>query len=434
MIRNKVFIILLLIGLVTVFGCDDRGTNVPTRSSREMGIDPNRNSPIANPALNFQVFNPEGLLQMAVYAPLEAFKTNAQPIPFLVLLAPENENKFYYTDHGLVELVEELIASGEIEPMAIAMVGNDQIFGGYFYANSFPGGNYDDVLGPALFRQLQGFIGFPILDAPNKRAIGGIGQGAYGAFRAAIMNPGYYGAVATGDGPLDFDGATGTGGIIPLFGDVFTEHGLAVNSPSIYTIFDSSFTRPVSQFILGGALAFSPHDTNITFDTVSQRDTVIGTDTFSFDIDYPITNNRNDPAFIITDSTTLVTSVLTGDISRNDFNFDFHLPFDSNASANSAIWPLWMANNLDALEAQNPGALSGTNCWIGTTTEGSFGPWKSYSDQTQSWITTLNSISVRSLSTANYKGYGGFPATRDEYIQDLMREMLIFADSSTFKK
>lgn len=425
--RYKLLIALLLLGMVIAFGCTDRGTNVPTRVSvDDAAIDPNRNSPIATPALNFQVFNPEGIIQMAVYSPLKQF-IGRDPIPLLVLLAPEYESKFYYADHGIVELADEMIKNGEIGPVVIAMVGNDQIFGGYFYANSFPGGAYDSVLGPAIFNQLSGFIGFPLIDSPGKRAIGGFGQGAYGAFRAAITHPGYYGSVVTGDGPLDFDGRTG-GGLSRLFAGVFAEQGIAVGDVSIFSSFDSSIALPLTQYFIGGALAFSPHDTMITFDTVITLLVLPSGDTVVSDIDYPILTRS-----ILTDSTTLVAGIIKGDATRNDFNFDFHLPFDASANTHAPIWSMWLANNLESLAANNPGALSNTNVWIGTTNEGTFGPWSTYGEQSQSWISSLQGMGVN-VSSASFSGYGGNPATRDEYVFDLLREMLLYADSSTFSK
>lgn len=431
--RYKLLIALLLLGMVIAFGCTDRGTNVPTRVSvDDAAIDPNRNSPIATPALNFQVFNPEGIIQMAVYTPLKQF-IGRDPMPLLVLLAPEYESKFYYADHGIVELADEMIKNGEIGPVVIAMVGNDQIFGGYFYANSFPGGAYDSVLGPAIFNQLSGFIGFPLIDSPGKRAIGGFGQGAYGAFRAAITHPGYYGSVVTGDGPLDFDGPTGSGGLTSLFTSVFAEQGKAVGDASIFSSFDSSIALTMTQYFIGGALAFSPHDTLIVFDTIRTLDTTIFGDTFVVAIDYPITSNRDTAGFIVTDSMTLVSGLIKGDATRNDFNFDFHLPFDASANTHAPIWSMWMANNLEALAANNPGALSNTNVWIGTTNEGTFGPWSTYGEQSQSWISSLQGMGVN-VSSASFSGYGGNPATRDEYVFDLLREMLLYADSSTFSK
>ena len=417
-------VLVMLLGLVS--GCEDRGTNAPDLPDGNGFIDPRRDSPIATPALNFQVRNPFGLLSMSAYLPKMLFTPQARPLPLLVLLAPEFGDKFYYSDHGLAELAESLIESGEIEPMVILMVGNDEIFGGYMYANSPPGGMYDSVLGRALFDQEQLILAGLLQDSPTKRGIGGIGQGAYGAMRAAVTHPGFWGSVSVADGPLDFDGATGSGGLVPLFSEVFAEQGLLPPDSTIFSSFDSSRTLPITEFFIGASMAFSPHDTSITWDvdTVlfdTLRDPVTGElDTIVLLLDYPITGRSS-----ITDSTTLVDHVLTGDPGANDFNFDFHLPFDASAQPYPPIWSLWMQNNIDSLNARFGDPLADVKMWVATTDQGQFGPWKSYNDQVEAFLSTFTNPPY-DVTVVRYQGYPGNPATRDQYVYDILRDMLIF--------
>ncbi|RME28044.1 MAG: hypothetical protein D6800_04345 [Candidatus Zixiibacteriota bacterium] len=416
--------------MVLAIGCDDRGTNAPTAFHANGSIDPTRNSPIANPALNFQIRNPQGLLQMSVYVPEILFTPQAHPVPFLVLLAPQGGDKFYYSDHGLAEIAEEMIETGEIQPMVIAMVGNDQVFGGYMYGNSPAAGMYDSVLGQALFEQERTILAGMLLDSPTKRGIGGVGQGAYGALRAAITHPGFYGSVSVGDGPIDFDGS-GNGGLISLFSDVFAEQGIQVGDPSIFTNFDSSKSMPVSDFFIGGSLAFSPHDTLITWSVDTTGVVVIvnpntgQVDTLVTGLSYPITNRDT-----IADSMTFVPNVITGDTVggvnlTNDFNFDFHLPFDANAQPYAPIWSLWMHNNIDSLNARFGDPLANVKLWVATTDQGSVGQWKSYHDQVEAFLATF-SPPTYDVTVINYEGYPGNPATRDQYVHDMIRALLKF--------
>ena len=117
---------------------------------------------------------------------------------------------------------------------------------------------------------------------------------------------------------------------------------------------------------------------------------------------------------------TLITEV----VKRDQFNFDFHLPFDSSGKAYNLIWDMWLANNLESLLNDNPDALDGVKTWFGTTKEWVFG---NYHEQTDSWAKTLLAkYDSTQVQVREYSGYPGNPATNDQYIYDLMREILIF--------
>ncbi|MEE9463987.1 MAG: hypothetical protein V3W14_00250, partial [Candidatus Neomarinimicrobiota bacterium] len=423
-VMNRYFqlvIVSLSLILLLAVGCSDRGTNAPDTPKEQLveqwGVwpegdhvfteDPNDpNSPVQ---LRFQIRNRNGIQEMGVFIPQEAINEGKR-VPLLVLLPPMFEGKSFYLDHGLLELAEEMTASGEIQPMVITALGSDQLFGGYFWGNSHPAGFYDGIIADPHPNGLVGWLTNTIpfiIDSPAKRGIGGVGMGAYGAFRAILKHPGVYSSISVSDGPLDFDGAGGNSGMINLFDDALAEQGLA---PTDFQLLDSARAWPVSSMMIGGALAFSPNDTAV-FYTISisgagggTRDTVI-----------------IDSVHQRSDSTTLDTLVVKGDMG----NWDFHLPFDSTLQPYAPIWSLWMENNLDSIHDADTSTLGspldGINMWIATTPDARFG----FYDMTQSWISTLQDRGY-TPEVYNYGGYDGKPASENEYTYDLIREMLIF--------
>ncbi len=412
----RIIALMLIFTIVLVAGCSDRGTNgVEDIALVEGGSLPFDHIFCAE--LLLQLKNDYQRLEMVAYRPKVNYATiyggEARPVPLLILLPPKGKDEYFYFNHGLQQLADELIATGQIQPMMIATISNDLVFGGYFFAGKHAGaGNYDTLVGGTLIDHIDNW-GQTLKD-PAKRGIGGVGMGAYGAFRAALLNPGTFTSVSAIDGPLDFDGANGTGGFIPLFADALNEQGLLGGTTEPFTVdgidttwppswrenFDSLSTYEVSRLFIGGALAFSPHDTLV------------------------VTSSPNDAEIIsrecIPDTLTLIPDVVRSDAN----NLDFHLPFDSLGNAYQPIWDnFWLPNNLENLLAGSN--LDGVNMWIATSDEASF----SYHEQTVSWLSTLQSEGLAHISYT-YSGYEGNPATSDQYIYDLLKELLIFHSNS----
>ncbi|MEW5796784.1 MAG: hypothetical protein AB1772_10545 [Candidatus Zixiibacteriota bacterium] len=462
------FVILLtgiLVTLAVMFGCEDRGTNIKKLDLGDLdgwsGVDPSNQHPFV-PALSLQLRNPTEQLLGATYLPPEAVNTSPpQPLPLLVLLAPETGNRFYYFQAGLSQLARELTASGDIQPMIIYCIANDQSFGGYFYADSDPGGHYDSIFKYVpgdgkddLLEYLHRFYPSTI-QLPSKRGLGGVGQGAYGAFRIAIMNPGVYTSISVTDGPLDFDHPTG--GLTNLFDQALAEQEayyfankavdtLEVGSTDPWDVFfvdttvagvdttydttwvnydttpfsyhrhiDSSYTMPVSMMLIGGSFAFSPNDTLIDYDRRISGGTIVIENVDRYSIADSTQPNGGD-------STTFVGTIVKGDFVSHGVDMDFHLPFDSNGNVYTPIWSRWMRNNLDSLYvAQGGSPLDGVSMWFGTNDGARWG----YYQMTQSWIEFLRDEGYE-IEEHRYGSYSDDPIVHDEYIFDVLREMLIF--------
>lgn len=399
--------------LAVVVGCSDRGTNVPERTDTTGWTYVTRENPTfvpnttnQSPQLMFQRGNPNGLLRMAVYVPKKTLLEGV-PTPLLILLAPQEGDQFYFFERGLHKLCNEMIADEEIIPMIVACVANDDRLGGYFYGNSFPAGYYDDVLGDELIDVLQ--FRYPMLIAnARKRAIGGFGQGAYGAFRAALKHPGVFGAVSAVDGPLDFDGATGRNGLMELFNDANFEQPNGFFNGQI----DTSKAKIITRMFLGGCFAFSPHDTLLTYTGSRSASSLEILERYSY-----------------SSSATLVSTVMPGRVvggpirSSESVRFDIHMPFNGESRTDAETWRRWMANNLDTLFVKAGGnPLQNTAVWLGTSPQANR---LTFHDQVMSFADFLESRQVSPVMH-EYTGYSGNPASEDQYTYYLLREMLKF--------
>jgi len=449
MLRYLVILTGLAIVLAVVSGCDDRGTNIQPVDLDEQalrsGVDPSP-SHAFTPELTLQIRNSQELLRGAAFLPFDATSMGQQrPIPLLILLAPEGGNQFYYFKAGLAELARELMASGEIQPMVIYCMSNDQTFGGYFYADSDPAGHYDEIFrytpgdgDDDLLEYLHRFYPATIKQA-SKRGIGGVGQGAYGAFRAAIKNPGVYSSISVTDGPLDFNGSDDVSGLIGLFDDALVEQhaNYALNpdtniagDPLPFDFnrhFDSSLTMPISQMFIGGSFAFSPNDTLIDYDRIvdttygTNPDTIYTTMRLVNVVQYQIADSTLPGGG---DSTTFISGIVRADSRTRFVNMDFHLPFDNTGFTYGPVWSRWMANNLENMhEAAGGNPLTGVSMWFGTNRHARW----DYYDMTQSWISYLRTPGFNyAVEEYEYSSFTDDPITGDEYLFDILREMLIF--------
>lgn len=414
---------LIFISLVVLPGCEDRGTNVPAVPSLDGGGPWPTADHIFAPELRWLLSNNIQQLPGWIYIPQVAGPPplgESRPVPLLILLAPQGANKFYFARHGLQELLKEMIADGTIQPMVVACPSNDPTFGGYMYSGGYnfshpakvidsitpPSGNNDAIFSKQLVQWVNS-LGFT-LEGQQKTGIGGIGMGAYGAFRAALLSGTVYGSISVNDGPLDFDGGAGFGGgLADLFDDALMEQGLFNSN---LQDFDSSSAWPISNMFIGAAYAFSPADT-VIFD----RKTAPGPPpVYKIDSTYGF------------DST--ISTYINGFVGARSRKFDYLLPFTADGLPFPLIWDnYWLTENLEFLIDSSTNKLDGVNLWFATTTESKL----NYYQQTQSWINTLtNAPYVYSVTEKKYLGVPGSPASGDQYVYDLLREMLIFHSNS----
>ncbi len=429
-LHHKLLTAFLGLLLLASFGCSNRGLNSNDRPTIQSGsILKVEGAHVFSTELTMQIGNRFQQMKIVAYVP-QGFP--GKLLPVLILLPPQDGNEYYYFNHGLQEIADELISEGAIQPMAIVCPANDRVFGGYFWGahrndarlddstysinGAVAAGNYDSLLSYGLINYIDSNFIVSVYPDPTirklKRGIGGIGMGAYGAFRAAIRNPGEFGSVSAIDGPLDFDGPNGNTGFVSLFDNALSEQGI-LGDPDWKTKFDSSGAWHLSRLFISGALAFSPHDTALTYVKRFNNNTQALTP-----IILPGTRLQ------LADSTTLITGIVKGD--QNDF--DFNLPFDGTGAVYTPIWDKWKANNLENMLTPAGNQLAGVNMWIATSPQSTFG---NYHEQTQSFYHTLTSAPyLYPVEEYTYTGYPGKPAVKDQYLYDLLKKMLIFHSES----
>ncbi|MBU8933191.1 MAG: hypothetical protein KOO62_04210 [candidate division Zixibacteria bacterium] len=429
----KTVAVLAALALAISMACSDRGAN-QAPDIVDLPVAPARFDHSFSNEFFLQIANTGEMALVDAYIPNRVFQQDQLPV--VVLLPPQDGSEDYYYRHGLSKIADELIANGEIVPMAIVTINNHETFGGFFWAgNGGASGDYDALFGRPLLDWLSSHSGDLFKDDGRYRGIGGIGQGAYGAFRAAMLHRNEYSSIAVADGPLDFDGADGVSGFEDLFADVLSEQGLLdyvqVGDTSWTDKFDSSASAyPLGRMFIGGALAFSPNDT-LVFPYGERGYMLIPIpviDTFydtTFIIGYPnvIDTLYDTLRYQIDDEATLCTEIIN--IAENDF--EFHLPFDVHGEPYDLIWDLWLKNNLETiLSDSGDGCLADVDIWIGTTEDPSEQDM-TFGYQTHSWINTLQSHGLLDATNVyEYSGYSTNPATKDQYVYDLLREMLIF--------
>lgn len=413
--------------LVMVPSCSDRGTNVGTKNLLEDGI--SGTSPINHvfyPELAVQIRNTPGFLKMAVYVPTVALEPiyggESRPVPLLILLPPQNGDENYFFNHGLAEVADELISNKLMQPMIIACITNDPVFGGYFFAGTSPGaGLYDDMIGDRLVSWLE-YAYVSVISSPDKRGIGGVGMGGYGAFRAALLHPGTFTSISANDGPLDFDGADDNSGFEDYFIAALNEQGIVGQT---FDALDSSRAWPYTSLFLGGSMAFSPYVENVTATAGGE---IIAVDFDDADSTTLVRDLVTNSIRYIVNVDTLALDPLVTDTTFNTTGFYFHTPFNMDGTPYAPVWDsLWVPNNLENL-LTDPDQLAGVNMLFTISPEVTF---CDYHQQTLSWINTLTGAGYNyPVEVISYSGYEGHPATGDQYLYDMLKQILIFHSES----
>ncbi len=499
-----IFCILALATLILGVGCSDRGSGLPSASDydSQTGFNP-QGDHIYDIHLALQLGNITEMWLGATYIPKEAIAGfgNYQPVPTLILLPPQGGDKLYYFRAGLFEMATEMISTGEIEPMVIHCPSNTAAFGGMFYGNSLLAGEVDSIISLDMIDEYLPERIPATIQQKSALGIGGIGMGAYGAMRAALKNTtadgSRFASVSVANGPLDFDGSTGNGGLMNLF-DIALAEQLTLRMYTILEILgidtvemtiDTSSSHVnesianIDTSVVGIDTTF---DTTINFDTVNAYDSFVvdadtnwgdPIDTFTYrDFDtgdafvtLPISklfiggsvafsphdiadsnlvwdntkpvsdparavlNFKGDPGTIITDSSTMIDGLIG---TRGSETWSYHLPFDSLGLFSSTIWSLWMANNIDSMYFADGGdALDGSKVWIGNNPGAGVTPDFdwSYGTMTTSFIDFMKTELPDSSLTIFNYSGVGASGTLNEATYDLVREMLKF-HSGVFNK
>ncbi len=424
MLRKALLIVVVLAMMTLMFGCTDRGvTSVDDKYSRGATYTDQHTFPDQLGQSMFSGVALTTLLRFRVFVPsIYGGQNSGEPLPVLYLLSPMGQDEFFYLDHGLEDVAAKLIADGTIKPMIIVCVNGSNGYGGSFYGSNPAGGKYDELIGAKIGDAINGTLikyvdGYYNTDTLRSgRAISGVEMGGYGAMRIALKYSPNFSSASAVSGPLDFDGADGTGGFIPLFEEVIVnarsaalitadsiihfrdsvriEDSITIPIDSafirdsvrsmVYTSIDTSYARPRQTMFFAAAASFSPHDTGTVGDGI-----------------------------VITDSTTFF---------NPEGIIKLHLPFDSTGAPYTPIWNLWLANNLQSLIPLYPNSLDSVPLMLLASPQADYG----FYQQTASFRTTLQGLSNVNVSYEEYTGYSGYPADNHHFVYDLLPKILKF--------
>jgi putative esterase len=338
----------------------------------------------------FQIYTPYGYKDPSL----------GEPVPVLYLLAPYGGDQDYYINHGLVDIADRMIGTGEIRPMVIVSISGLNKYGGYFYGNQSAGGLVAQAIGD-IVDPVQCFDGLTatLLDYFNcalntlpenrgYRAISGIGVGGYGAMRIALEYSENFSSVSAISAPLDFDGIYNNTGFKTLFTEIMDEFPDDPDSLEYYyRRLKYDINKPLQSMIFAAAVAYSPHDSGIV-DTV---------------------NVINDPDSYFSETATEA----------------FHLPFDETGQVRDNIWNLWQRNSIQNIVADYIGAFDTLDVMLGYSW---FNHDYGFNEQTKSirylLERTYGLIPGTDFDTLFYEGYTGYDATYNQYTYDLLPKIL----------
>ncbi|MCD6163695.1 MAG: hypothetical protein J7K40_14935 [candidate division Zixibacteria bacterium] len=317
--------------------------------------------------------------------------------PSLYLLHGFGGNADYFTDiYMLQDIMDEMIANGEIIPMIVITPDCSNSFGGSFYTNSESvyvdtldeylsfTGQYEDFIVNELMDYMT--INYNIDTTAESRAISGHSMGGYGAMKIAMKHPELFGSVSSMSGPLAFPYFINTG----VFDSVFARNDFnpsdpptAEDSAAFYAIVASADDDLTSMMFAMGA-AFSPHDR-------------------------------------LSDDTTYFHRLREVDY------YGIDLPFNASGEigveSDTLVWPKWLSNDVYSMVA-------------GANFDAAFGNLAIFfdcGDADQLGLAYQNQAFDQALSTAEiphtyeeYSGYSGFNADHSAYIAERLRVILKF--------
>jgi len=229
-----------------------------------------------------------------VYTPPGYDANRAEGYPVLYLLNGFGGDETYWKDKFSVpDAMDQLIASGEVDPMIVVMPSGHNALGGSFYT---------DALHPAVGQSKTHILDVvALVDAaynttvdPASRAIGGHSMGGYGAMNIVLSTPGMFSSVAVMAAPLAFNGTLAINptdssyiGILTLLPMVLQETGYdtiltqtngAGNATAWRNMMYPSPERRVTAMMFAMAAAFSPFDMGNPYMTTLLDSMVAGVD------------------------------------------------------------------------------------------------------------------------------------------------------------
>lgn len=255
--------------------------------------------------------------------------------PVLYLLHGYGGDHNYFKGlFGLAGTIDDLINSGQIDPMLVVTPNATNNLGGSFYTNSpdFGSGSYAGLMEDFITEEVVHVIDsvFHTIADRDHRGIAGHSMGGYGAVKLAMLRNDLFASASSMSGPLAFMGKYPDEsnplalGLLTLMPAMFAENGFVPpDTAAFYSITPGAYMdsegvpkpKTLTNMMFAMAAAFSPHD----------------------------------PA---DDDTSFAHSFTT-----TGFTGYVDLPFDANGQLAESVWNLWMANDVTSLFAAGLGGV-----------------------------------------------------------------------------
>lgn len=439
--QMKSFWILLVLGAVIFTGCGKR--NNPASPGTPSGGIVVSQAPFftntldtANNALIFNNLRPESpFRRIRVYLP-PGYQPRGQgrPFPTLYLLhdfgiypdvsgSASGGDDSYFGFYELAQVMDRLIAKGEIKPMIVVQTDMSNFYGGSFYTNSTCTARFFTAVDSFLVNYVDRT--YNTVFGRRSRAISGHGMGGYGALRMVLAgDDSTFGSVSALSAPLAFgDAGSGQG-----FQSQFYIDGLFTEGDTVIPRGDSALFRRDSAAVLfpdprlaqkirtnmlfAMGAAFSPVGDTARFKRAlerGQRDSLLAADPDYFQF------------------------------SKSPKDAGFLFPIDWNGHIIDSVWGRWLANDIKTM-LSNPakaGRLDTTPLFFSCGIDDQLGML----EQNRTFRTALVGAGfspVTALTGWNrgqflnkfyyeeYDGYPGRPADHTSFITDELVKVLKF--------
>lgn len=420
--RRVLILVCLLLPVFLWVGCTKRKNPadppVPPRGS-VLTTAPNFVGTLDAPnnALFFNNIRPEPSFRtVRVYTP-PGYKTRGQgrPFPTLYLLHDFGANDTYFGFFEFAQLLDQMIADGEIQPMIVVQTDASNFYGGSFYTNSTSTARYFTMIDSALVRYVDST--YNTVFGRRSRAISGHGMGGYGALKLALTgNDSTFGSVSALSAPLAFAGSGGSQGFrSPSFIDaVFSEAGISkgnfaeYRNDSLLKPDPADPTRYRTSMLFGLAAAFSPADTIYR----GKRDSIL-----------TAINSGTSP-----DSNYF-------QFSKTPRDAGLLFPIDVNGNIIDSVWRRWLGHSIDSLIKIGAfvGRLDSTPLFLSCGTNDQFGMLAQNRGFESALQTAGRSRAANFIGMVRnqyyyeeYPGYPGKPADHHTFINDQLVKILKF--------
>lgn len=316
--------------------------------------------------------------------------------PVLYLLHGFGGDHNYYRGlYGLAETMDEMINSGEIDPMIVVTPDASNGLGGSFYTNSpdtltgYPGQSFGGLWADFIEEVvLLVDASYHTIPYPRYTGISGHSMGGYGAIRLA-MESYFFGSASSMSGPLSFYGGfpndTTFLGLVSLFPVVFAENDFTPGDTAAFYSMTPGTNKPLTNMMFAMGAAFTPHD----------------------------------PANPDTSFAHSFVNPLTG------FRGKIDLPFDVNGLVDTTVWNYWMLNDVSTMFRAGSGDIFAViDLYVDAGDQDDF-----YFNQ-QSQVFRIYAADVIDYYEI-YSGFGNsLQADHITYIGDRLRNVLRFHNES----